>query len=111
MGYQDNRTKNLLTGNPYSFIPVGNHTQNSTLNTAQQIILPAGCNALLVQCTGQNVRYTIDGTVPTSTKGFLLPKEVDPVILTAPTDDSVFTFIETAASAVLEMQAIRVGGW
>lgn len=110
MTYQDNRTKSLLANNPYSFAPVGAHTQNGSLATAQTVTVPATANALLIQANGQNVRYTIDGSNPTASKGFLLAAGADPVVLMAPTDNTIFKFIETTATAVLEIQAIRMGG-
>lgn len=100
--------KNSLTGNPNAFTPVDAHTQSSALSNATAISVPAGANGLLVQATGRDIRFTLDGTTPTATKGFVILAGGSPMLLMAPSDDCVFTFIETAATATLEYQAVRV---
>lgn len=109
MPYQRQIRKGLR-GNPHTFDGVGSHTQNTSLSTAQTIAIPDGANALLVQCTGQNVRYTLDGTTPTATVGFVLVANDPPVLLFGASDDVTLRFIQTAASAVLEYLAVRVYG-
>lgn len=109
MAIIDVAIKEELRKNPYAFFPVGAHTANSTLNSAVTVTIPAGSNGLLVQAFTQNIRFTIDGTTPTSTTGFRLTAGSDPVVLTAVTDNAVFKFIEEAASATLQYQAIRIG--
>lgn len=104
------RIKTLLQNNPNSFAVIGSHTQNSSLSSAVTVTLTSGANGLLVQCTGTNVRYTLDGTTPTSTTGFVLYATANPVLLLASNDDTQFKFIESAASAVLIYQNVRVGG-
>lgn len=104
------RIKTLLSNNPNSFSLIGSHTQNSSLSSAVTVTLTSGANGLLVQCTGTNVRYTLDGTTPTSTTGFVLYATANPVLLLASSDDTQFKFIESAASAVLIYQNVRVGG-
>lgn len=107
MAYNDS-VKEWLVTNPNAFSIIGSHTRNTSLSSAVAITLPAGANALLVQCTGQNVKYTLDGTTPTSSVGFVMVANASPVIITHVSEDTVLTVIETAASAVLEYQAIRV---
>lgn len=99
----------LLT-NPVAFCAVGAHTQNTTLNTVQSISVPSGANGLLVQATVKDIRYTIDGSTPSASVGFLLPAYSDPVILVGVQDNTTFKFIEVAASATLDYVAIRLGG-
>jgi hypothetical protein len=41
-----------------------------------QLTVPAGCNQAVVQADGGRtipVRFTLDGTTPTTTSGFLIP--------------------------------------
>jgi hypothetical protein len=35
-----------------------------------QLTVPAGCNQAVVQADGANVRFTLDGTTPTTALGF-----------------------------------------
>lgn len=108
MGIQSKRIAAELQGNPLAFYSIGTHTQNTTLNTVQSISIPFGANGLLVQAGGKDIRYTIDGSNPTATVGFLLPAYTDPLILMAVQDGQVFKFIETAASATLDYVGIRI---
>lgn len=107
---QDARIKTLLQHHPFSLIPIGVHTVDNSINTATTVELPSGANALLVQATEQNARYTIDGTTPTASTGFVLKAGNDPVIILAPTEDVVFNFISETAGSVINYQAVRVGG-
>lgn len=109
MGYQ-NQIQKSLSNVPGVYRPVGAFTQNALLGTAAVVAVPDGANGLLVQCTGQNLRYTIDGTTPTSTNGFILIKDTSPQLLYKSDDDCVFTFIETAATGTLMYQAVRITG-
>lgn len=110
MSIQGLRVQKDLMTNPNAWYPVGSHTENTTLNTAQTLTLPDGANGFIIQASVQNIRYTVDGTAPTSTKGFLIRTTDYPVILYAPSNNSVFRFIEVTASATLEYQAIRLFG-
>lgn len=109
MGYQ-NQIQKSIAQVPGVYRPVGAHTQDNTFSSAKAIAIPDGANGLLVQCATQNVRYTIDGTTPTATVGFLLNKDTSPVLLYKIDDDCIFTFIETAATAVIIYQAVRITG-
>ena len=66
-------------------IPVGSHTQvtNATLASAQTLTAPSDCDGILWQNIGtQNISFTIDGTTPTATKGFLLFPTTEPRVVT-----------------------------
>ena len=108
MGYQ-NQIQKSIAKIPGVYRPVSTHTQVGCA-AATTITIPDGANGMLVQCGTQNVRYTIDGTTPTTTVGFLLNKDTNPVLLYKTDDDCVFTFIETAATAVLIYQPVRITG-
>lgn len=60
----------------YRFEPVGAHGSDD-VTTAVTLVQPAGANKALLQALTQNVRYTLDGTAPTTSKGFQL-KAGDP---------------------------------
>lgn len=61
--------------------------------------IPKGSETVLLQCTGQNVRYRDDGTNPTGTVGMVLVANTmyEFTVAQAP----AMRFIETAATAVL----------
>lgn len=109
MSYET-RIRQQLNKNPNSYSIVGAHTQDTTISSATVIALPAGANGLLIQATGQAIRYTLDGTTPTSSLGFVLATSFAPVLITFPGDDTVLTVIESAASAAIEYQAVRISG-
>lgn len=55
----------------YRFEPVGAHGSDD-VTTAVTLTQPAGANKALLQALTQNVRYTLDGTTPTTSNGFQL---------------------------------------
>ena len=96
------------------FEPVGAHTQNATISAATTID-PSGLadsiesvvNAIVLQANGRDIRYTLDGTTPTATVGFLLPAGGSPVLLHWANGVNI-RVIETAATATLVYQWGRV---
>lgn len=102
------KIKQALQRNPNAFTLVGAHQQDTTVSTATVLTIPSGANAVLFQCTGQNIRYTLDGSNPTSTRGFVLVANAAPVLVTFPGDNAVVTVIETAVSAAVEWQFVRL---
>lgn len=85
------------------FTPVGAHSDGATISSATVLTAPAGANRLLIQALTQNVRYTLDGTTPTATKGFQL-KAGDPPVLIPFRAGIVITVIEETATADLQYQ-------
>ena len=63
--------------------------------------IPAGASLVLLQVTGQDVRWRDDGTDPTASIGMILNADADPYPYSG--DLSAIRFIETAASAVLNV--------
>src|SRR5512143_3171580 len=59
-----------------AFNPVGAHGQYGagTIDTAQALSIPAGATKCWLQPLLQNIRLTVDGTAPLSTKGFQIVK-------------------------------------
>lgn len=104
----DTKIKQTLQKNPNAFANVGTHQTDTTISSATVLTLPSGANGVLLQCTGQNVRYTLDGTTPTSTVGFVLVANASPVLITFPNDDTVVTVIESAASGAIQFQFVRL---
>lgn len=110
MSIQSQRIQKDLSQNPNAFQPVGAHTQNAVLGSAVTLSLPDGANAFLMQVTGQSIKYTLDGSAPTTTRGFTLYPTGTPVIVYLPSNGTTVRVIETAATATLDYQAIRVFG-
>jgi hypothetical protein len=87
------------------FVPIGSHTQNTSLSTAVDITVPAGATAMMVQAGTQNVRFTLDNstTNATTTVGFLLTAGDPPVIIPS-YPGQIISVIEVTASAKLDYQ-------
>lgn len=88
------------------YLPVGAHTVNSTLSAVVNITVAQNSNGLLVQALTQNIRFTLDGTLPTATVGFQL-KAGDSPLLIPLIPGAVLRFIEETASATLQYQNVR----
>lgn len=97
--------------------PIGTHTQNTSLSSVVDIIVPQGTVYIAIQASVQDVRMTMDGiasgarfssktrtgTAPTATVGNRLGS-TDP-IANIPVDPCVvIRFIEAAAGAKLDYQ-------
>lgn len=77
------------------------YQQVTNLTAAVGLTIPAGASIALLQVTGQNVRWRDDGTDPTASIGMILNADADPYPYSG--DLSAIRFIETAASAVLNV--------
>lgn len=84
------------TGNPYK------HDQYDCTNP-RRINVPNNCNEVLVQASGESLRYTLTGTNPTATSGYRLINGNDPVSIPI-TKTTILTFIEEADGAFLEIE-------
>ena len=82
---------------------VGSHTQNSSMSSAVSITVPAGAGQWMVGALTQNVRFTLDGTTPTASKGFQI-KAGEPFLLVSVTPGNTIKVIEETATAVLDYQ-------
>lgn len=89
---------------PYA--PIGSHTTNSSLSGVVFIAVPANASGLLVQALTQNIRFTLDGTPPSTTVGFQLKAGDPPTLIPAPAGATI-KFREESASATLQYQAVR----
>ncbi|HEX8186470.1 MAG TPA: hypothetical protein VF747_17015, partial [Blastocatellia bacterium] len=64
-----------------TFIPVGSHNDGLAISSAVALTKPAGATKLRIQALTQNIRYTLNGTTPTSSKGFQLKAGDPPITL------------------------------
>lgn len=81
---------------------VGVHTELAAA-ASTPIGMPAGAKRILIQALSQNVRYTLDNTAATATKGFQL-KAGDPPILIPIGPSMGLHVIQEAATAEIEYQ-------
>lgn len=85
---------------PRALTPVGDHTSNGSISSAVTLTPPATANALLIQATGQNVRYTLDGTTPTASVGFVLRQDDQPLIVDVGAGMEIKVIQESATATV-----------
>lgn len=87
------------------FQPAGanTHVDGLAISSATVISNPNGGTKLLIQALTQNVRFTLDGSNPTATRGFQL-KAGDPPVVIPVSATTVVTVIEEAATADLQYQ-------
>ena len=78
---------------------VGAHTELAAA-AATTISAPAGAKRLLVQALSQNVRYTLDGSTPTTTKGFQMRAGDPPILIPVGANTTVKVIQETATAEV-----------
>ena len=97
-------------GNPseFSMAVVGAHINvaTATLASKQTYTKPEGATALLAQNTGtKNIRFTLDGTDPTASLGFVLPYSQMPVLLPCP--GAAIEMIREADGGALDAQWVK----
>jgi hypothetical protein len=83
------------------FNQIGAHQEDTTISGATTLTPPTGATKLLIQALAQNVRFTLDATVPTASVGFQL-KAGDPPLLIPIKAGQVVTVIEETASGNIE---------
>lgn len=85
------------------FDPIGSHSDGTAINTAVVLTPPTGAKKLLIQALTQNIRYTLDGTTPTASKGFQIKSEDPPIVIPVGPNTTI-TVIEEAATADMQYQ-------
>lgn len=86
-----------------SFRPLGSHNSGATISSATTLTPTAGATKLLIQALTQNVRFTLDGTVPTASLGFQILAAAAPIVV--PIDSAtVIKVIQETATASLQYQ-------
>lgn len=85
------------------FTPISAHSDGAVITSATTLTPPAGARKLLIQALGQNVRFTLDGTAPTASRGFQL-KAGDLPLLIGVGAGTTLKVIEETATADLQYQ-------
>jgi trimeric autotransporter adhesin len=89
-------------GSPSVYSPVGAHNSGLDISTAKTLTKPTGASKIIIQALTQNVRFTLDGTAPTTTLGFQLVAGGVPFIIEVP--GTSIKVIQEAATASLQYQ-------
>lgn len=84
--------------------PIGAHVNDADISSADVLSAAAGATMLLIQASGADVRYTLDGTTPTAAVGFTLFATAEQPTLILLEDGVTVTVIEESASAILDYQ-------
>jgi hypothetical protein len=93
----------ILPGHPY--IANGAMT-NAVISGATTLTFADGSNICLLQATGANVYYTIDGSTPSAINGFTMYDGADPVYIeVVPTQ--VVKVIQASGSPRLRKQDMK----
>ena len=85
------------------FNPVGSHSDGTDVSSAVTLTVPTGATKVLIQALVKDIRYTLDGTAPTSTKGFQLKADDPPVLIPLGTSTTI-KVIEEEATADMQYQ-------
>jgi len=85
------------------FQPIGSHVTDDEIGTAAILTPEAGACKLLIQATGADCRFTLDGTTPEAAVGFQL-KADDPAMMIVIAKGLTFTIIEEGSSALIDYQ-------
>lgn len=95
----------LTDDNKPHFMPLnGEPHRQYAVNTLFTYNIPKQCNCVAVQAVTQNIRFTLDGTNPTASSGFVM-KAGDPAVKIEITQTTVLKFIAETAGAILQIQA------
>lgn len=95
-----------MKGDPrdtFEFEPSGSHNDGLDISSAETLTIPSTATKLLIQALTQNIRYTLDGTTPTASKGFQI-KAGDPAVLIPLGNTTAIKVIEEAATADMQYQ-------
>lgn len=92
------------------YTPVGAHGQATIGSSVTTLTIPHQANGVLVRASGSyDIRYTIDGTAPTTSLGFVLANDAENAEFIPVGRNSQLKFIRDEGSdATLEYQFIRV---
>jgi len=86
-----------------AFDPVGNHVSGPDISTAATLTSSETATQIMIQALDQNVRYTLAGSTPTASVGFVLTADAAPIILPVG-PNATLKVIEEAATASLQYQ-------
>jgi len=85
------------------FVPLGAHVDGTDISSAVSITIPDDATKLLIQSRTKALSFTLDGTSPTSQKGFKLSADDPPLIIPLSNTTSV-KVIEEEATADIQYQ-------
>lgn len=88
------------------FIPLQEgytHQTYALATTSTTLSVPMNANGILIQALTQNVRFTLDGTTPTASKGFQL-KAGDAPLMIILQRQMTLKFVAETAGAILEYE-------
>lgn len=90
----------------YPFTPAANlpPVDITNLATVVELNVPQHVYEVLVQASGANVRYTLDGTDPNATSGFVLVNGNDPIAIPYIPGRTRLKFVQASAGARLHYQ-------
>jgi hypothetical protein len=89
------------------FTRVGSHKTLTVDNTVKTLVPDVGTKKVIMQVTGANIRYTLDGTNPVAaTTGFLLNDSTVPIILDMTSGVTIKVIRDASVSGTLQYQFI-----
>lgn len=90
----------------FPFTPQANQTHQSSVMAAGvfDINVPKGAYEIRLQAVTQNVRYTLDGSDPSPTSGFVLVAGNDPIVIPMINGRTTLKVSRAAGGAILEYQ-------
>lgn len=104
-GFTDPELFGQGMGVTVNLVPVGSHVTNTSVSSVVNITAskPAGGQKVLLQTISQPIRYTLDGTNPTTTSGFrLIPEDGEKLIPIS--GETVLKVIQESVAATIEYQ-------
>lgn len=63
----------------FTITPVDGMARDATISTATALTIPSDASGVMLQADTADVRFTIDGTTPTSTLGLILSSTAAPL--------------------------------
>lgn len=105
MPYRNLKRSNTFV-NPYPFTPAANqpHVQLAAIAGVFELTIPQHVAEIMIQSNTQDSRYTLDGTNPSATFGFVLTAGNDPIIIPIVGGRTRIKVIEETNGAVIEYQ-------
>jgi hypothetical protein len=85
------------------FAPQGSHSDGTDISSAVAITIPNDATKILIQSRTKALSFTLDGTTPTSQKGFKLAAD-DPPLLIPLSNATSLKVIEEEATADMQYQ-------
>ena len=94
-------------GDEIDFVPLGAHTSTALGAGVVTPTVPLRANAVMLQSGVEATRYTLNGTTPSASVGFVLAADAVPIVIPLKRG-TVLKYIRAASGAVLEQQFGRL---